>query len=318
MSDTRTMSRTGVNFVQRIVEEEWASGFQELKPENDDAIDGLIIMRRRGIDTGDILWCQVKAGESWLETWKTKPDLIGAKLSAAYIESHKARWLALDGPAVLVMVVPVGKSKRAWWFDLRDPNTYAKRKDVIVTPSWRTFGPHSKGDWFRLCGTRSRDRKLPVLVMPRSACAVSPLGGRLRVAARETFRQWARSPAKERTNPILGEIAISRSGWRHITRRERKPERVWQSWQLLGVARAIVCEKLPVVFLRHDKTITQSSGATTYDLVGLRARVAFPHRDEGVVQVVIRRKRSVDSAGVVTISCWFHSVYELRRGALLE
>lgn len=59
----------------------------------------------------------------------------------------------------------------------------------------------------------------------------------IKQAAKSFYKEWALSA--DRINPSIGEIIVSREGWRHISRRGRKPERIIQSWLLLGVAKKL-------------------------------------------------------------------------------
>lgn len=314
-SDTRPQARIGINFVSSVVEEHWRSGFQELKPENDDGLDGLVLMRRNGHDTGQVVWVQVKGGPSWRIGWKTRPDDIGIKLGKAYIESHRPRWGRVRGPCILVMVEPRSKHRRrAWWFDLKDPLTYPdSRTDVLVTSRERTFGPHAKPAIANLARSQVEAVGLPVVVATRSELVQVPLSGSLLEHARGYYRAWASLPSTGRAC-ALGEVQVGRSGWRHMTRKGRGVERIHQSLHLLPMARRILLEAKGHTWIRHHSSTPTPSGAILRDLVALRALVQFPHRDAALVQVLLKRKRTIDGGITTETLLWFHSVYELRRG----
>ena len=147
---TTRQARLGINTVSTIVETNWQCGWQEFDSHNDDGIDGAILMRRgsvRPVDTGGVVFAQVKCGESYSQTQKQYPESICIALGAEYVESHMPRWLRLPGPAVLIYVNdPTSPNKSmSWWGQLTQGSVSPTNSGNILIPKSQRFGHHSKG-----------------------------------------------------------------------------------------------------------------------------------------------------------------------------
>lgn len=326
-TSNRVKERIGINRVSSIVENLWESGWQEYDASNDDAIDGVILMRRgsaKPADTGGLVFVQVKCGgNGYRQDQKQHPDHLCIALGAPYLTAHRPRWQRVPGPAVMIFVDDTKDrlNPPAWWVDLRDPTAYSTTNGgIVLIPKSQRFSHQSKGDFHRLCGARTHDRRLPSYTLERSETLLPKLGKNesIRDDAWTFYKAWRDEP-NGRVNPTLGTILVNRVGWKHITRRNRLPERILQSWTLLGAARKIVLNAQAVHNLGHAKITKFPDGNTlTEDYLGLRALVSFPHRHQSVVQVVLKRSRLVSPANKYYDSekIWFYSVYELRRGTL--
>lgn len=318
-------SRIGINKVSTTVENLWESGWQEYAAQNDDAFDGIIILKRgtkKPAATGGIIFVQVKCGsEGYKKIQKQYPNHIGVALGAQYIDEHISRWKAAPGPAVLVFVDDESSKvdPKAYWVDLRLEKTYSPTNGgMILIPETQRFSHHSKGDFHRLCGSNPLDRALEEIALTRKDGFIPNLGNKssLREDAWKFYSEWKDAPAFD-INPALGPILVNRVGWDHITRASRLPERVAQSWLLLGAAKKMITDCSAYWTLGNASSKTYPSGSTEItDYLGLRAKVTFPHRHHSVVQVILRRSRVTATTTNQAISqkIWFYSVYELRRG----
>lgn len=327
-TSNRVKERIGINTISTIVENLWESGWQEYKASNDDAIDGVILLRKgsaKPTDTGGIVFVQVKCGgnSGYRKDQKQHPDHICIALGQTYIAAHRSRWQRMPGPAVLVFVEDTKDelSPPAWWVDLRDPAAYpTTNAGIILIPKSQRFSHHSKGDFHRLCGARTHDRRLEAFSLERCDTLLPTLGKTesLRNDAWNYYKAW-RDDSNARKNPVLGEILVNRMGWKHITRRGRLPERIIQSWMLLGAAKKLISSSKEIYNLGHAKVTKFSDGnSVTEDYLGLRANVSFPYRHQSVIQVVLKRNRLVSpqKKSLEREKIWFYSVYELRRGTL--
>ncbi len=322
-TDTRRMSRIGINAVATLVEGSWCCGWQEYAAQNDDAIDGLILMRRgtsRPRDTGGIVFVQVKCGAR--NDQKQYPDHICLQLGKPYVEAHLPRWRRVPGPAVLIYVD--GSASQdippAWWVDLRSDNVLSPSSEgVVLIPKCQKFSHHTKGDFHRLCGPGGSDRGIEQMELSRDECLIPRLGKAesLRNDAWEFYKRW-RADTASRTNPVIGEVLVNRTGWKHITRQRRNAERIVQSWMLLGAAKTMLQRSNKVYELgRARRTSFADGNILVEDYLGLKANVAFPFRQRSLVMVVLKRHRLLSpSQSTEKAKIWFYSVYELRRGAL--
>jgi len=324
-TSNRVKERIGINAVSSLVEGVWECGWQEYAASNDDAIDGVILLRRgtkRPTDTGGIVFVQVKCGgNGYRQDQVQYPDHVCIALGATYIEAHRERWQRVPGPAVLIFVDDTQDRRipPAWWVDLRDPSAYSPTNaGVLLIPKSQRFAHHTKGQFHRLCGSGTHDRLLETVTLTRAETLLPSLGKveSLRDDAWAYYKTW-REDKDSRTNPALGPILVNRVGWKHITRRGRLPERIVQSWLLLGAAKKMVATVTNVFDLGHASRQTFPDGNTvTEDYLGLRAIVSFPYRHQSVVQVVLKRNRLITPGNSYweREKIWFYSVYELRRG----
>src|SRR3546814_4989999 len=95
--------------------------------------------------------------------------------------------------------------------------------------------------------------------------------------------------ALEREHPELGLIAVTNLGWRHITRRSRRPENVHNSFMLLEAARQMVIQGAGWRQLGSAKIRERTTTIDVVDTLALRANVLFRQRAPGPVQVILRR-----------------------------
>lgn len=325
MTSNRVKERIGIHAVSKVAEIDWECGWQEYAAQNDDAIDGVILMRRghkKPSDTGGIVFVQVKCGgNGYRQDQAQHPNHIGVALTIGYVDKHRPRWERVPGPAVLIFVDDTvdKKAPPAWWVDLKRDQSYSTTNGgMILIPKSQRFGHHSKSSFHKLCGSGPVDRQLEEIKVTRGQTLVPKLGRdeSLRNDAWSFYKKWRDDP-NSCVNPSLGPLLINRVGWKHMARRNRLPERIVQSWQLLGAARAMVTNCKSVFNLGHATKIQYPDGNTQIvDYLGLRASVVFPHRHQSILQVVLRRSRLICPKFQFRErqKIWFYSVYELRRG----
>jgi len=321
MYSNRQKEAVGIRVVSAFVREVWDCGWQEYDARNDNAIDGLIIMRRSGVETGGLVFVQVKCGgDGYRKDQAKHPDKIGVLLGEKYIQDHVDRWNSTTGPSVLVFVDDTvdAKNPPAWWADLRNPDTYSKtNKSLVLIPRIQRFGEHSKGDFHKLCGAGPVDKSLATIQIVGEDLIIPRLTESIRDVAREFYVNWSNISFPS-INPGCGQVLVNRVGWRHMTRKGRLAERVFQSLTLLGVAKRMIDELDDVEMLGRVAVRTLSNGSKKIeDHLGLRAIAIFPHRHQSVIQVILKRERMVNASGTGRVDqrIWFLSVYELRRGA---
>lgn len=309
----------GMRVVAQITREPWDCKWQEYDARNDNAVDGVCIMRRKGVETGGIVFVQVKCGgDGYRRDIAKYPDYVGVNLGVQHINEHLSRWKQVPGPMVIVFVDDVADKRNppAWWADLNDPATFSPTsRGMLLIPKAQRFGPHSKGDFLALCGNRPTDYQLPTLSTVKEDSLNPPASMSLHKFARDFYTQWSKTAPT--VHPSLGQVLVNREGWRHITRLGRAPERRFQSFTLLGAAKRMI-EELDYFDLLGRVHKHQMADGTTclVDYLGIRANVSFPHRQAAVIQVVLKRRRLIpkDRPNDHSQKIWFWSVYELRRG----
>lgn len=314
--DTRPQDATGMNRVGTIVQGRGGHGWQPYDHINDNGVDGIIIKRKKGTDTGEIIYVQVKcgSGKGYYKATKNRPQHFGVNVGEEYINSHKQRWNTLFGPVILVYVD--FKSEKAWWTDLKDEMSFTNdNKSIILIPKTQRFGEHSFGNFKKLKGFLHTDPELKEIILKKeNVDYFNFVKKTIKVSAKEFYKKW--SISNERDNPSLGEIIVSREGWRHISRKGRKPERIIQSWNLLGAAKQIIQTVEKAYQLRQFKSSHDQLGNYLItDYISLRGQVIFPQRHSSIVQVVLIRKRKFNSTNnLIENKTRFLSVYEPMNG----
>lgn len=327
MLNNKQKERLGMLTVEKTVTTKWFCDWQEYAQQNDEGIDGIIIMRKgqkQPIATGGVLFIQVKCGgNGYRSDQKQHPNHICINLGKEYIDSHKPRWNKVPGPAILIFADDniCSNNPPCWWVDLKKTESYSKsNQGQILIPKEQKWGAHSKGEFHKLCGPAQHDRILPFIKIDRLEDVALSLkkGGSIRDDAWNYYKQW-RSEDNNRTNPKLGKIIINRVGWKHITRKGRKHERILQSWLLLGAAKKIIKSVDSANTLRCEEINTLPDGAKKItDYLGLKANISYSYRHETVVQVILKRVRFINpEKNKETTKIWFYSVYELRRGIFI-
>lgn len=304
----------GTLVVHEIVNSHWKSDWQKVDQENDDAIDGIIHIRKNGELTGEVIYAQVKSGDGYKVITQNRPNQIGINVGAEYLAAHKPRWNSLRGAVILIFV---DNNKEAYWTNLKDKNSYSiDNKSIIIVSDKQRFGAHSKGHFKKIGDFFPQDRQLLTVRLERSELSYLKIDKPLKITARNFYKDWSNLNLAERTNPGLGEVTINRTGWRHISRSKRGFDKIFQSWQLLSAAKKIIqtVDKAYQI-TKQESTSEDETEYTLKDFVSLRAKVIFPNRHESVVQVILRRKKIVNRVdNTIKQKVWFYSVFEPRRG----
>ncbi|ABA81360.1 DUF4365 domain-containing protein [Rhodobacter sphaeroides] len=292
------------------------SSWQNIDPENDNGIDGIISLREGKAFLGRLLFVQVKSGPSFLLDYKRKrvSGYIGVKIGKDYIATHRPRWEALPGPVILVYVAePDKKTSSIFWQNLKSDASYSStNKNVVLIPRHQTFGSEAKGALRRLTGSKADDAPLKNIDM-RKIERLSQISVHDRKSARQFYREWSQSNLRH--HPELGDIEVTNAGWRHLTRRSRNPENIQNSFFLLEAARQMIIQGADWRQLGSAKTRERSQTTDVLDALSLRASVTFKSRAPATVQVIIRRTRSICKlTGSGRSRLYFYSVHELRRG----
>jgi len=315
--DSLRLANQGVREVSKIVEDHWVSDFQELEAKNDDCYDALVFLRKKiknkTLKTPGVISVQIKTGPSYKITAPGVLNHFAIKLGFRYIQNHRPMWEQTNGPAILVYVEPISLDKyNLYWINLKDPNIYSQtNRGALLINEKQKFGLHTKGDMKKLLGRVIHDQRLPEVHMDNEDFAhYTKLNYTHKELSREYYKAWAQAGS---TSSEWGNITINRTGWRHLTRRSKAPLLIKSSLNLLPVARKIIDTTDKSTSLRQPRIYDISNyGRVIKDLLGLRAIVHFPNRNQCTVQVVLLRERFYSqSTGQESSKIKFLSVYEL-------
>ena len=172
--DNRILDNLGVQTVTGFVENRIFCGWQDYFAKNDNAFDGIIIMRKgrsRLIETGGLIFTQIKCGTSggYKVIRQNDPDHIGVNVGRKYIESHRERWNKVESPAILVFIDadsynfdnPNDKALSGYWVNLKEDEAYCQtNKNLIRVPKKNKLNLHTKNEFHKLCGDKINDYQL--------------------------------------------------------------------------------------------------------------------------------------------------------------
>jgi len=280
--DTQTRLRTkneatGVRVVGQFVQEFWECGWQPFDSRNDQGIDGIILMRKKGQDLGVKINVQVKCGAKYISSFDENEIRISIDDDKG-LQRHIEYWKKQNDPTVLIFVNPCklkrdkngnilkddkGKmiwvdqrlNAKAWWVDLRGDDIQPDNtKTLIRIDIKNNFGQHSKGSFLKLIRPYLSISHLPRIQLNQESKNLM-FSDSLKKDSRDFFKSWKAS-SKVPCKAINQNITVSRTGWRHILLSRRGKERRVNSLKLLGAAKQII-EEVEKFYL-----LTQSEDAT--------------------------------------------------------
>ncbi|MBS1779717.1 MAG: DUF4365 domain-containing protein [Bacteroidetes bacterium] len=312
---------TGVRVVAQTVQEHWECGWQEHVARNDKGIDGVVIMKHKGVDYGVNVNVQVKCGAGYISSIKDNNIRISID-DAVGLAEHIKRWKMQNEPVVLVFVNPSKlkrdkngniikdkygryewvedrKNSKAWWVNLKSEDIYPDNtKTIIEISKEQTFGEHSKKDFVKLIEPYVRSKELQQIVLNNDSEKLL-LVENLKQSARAFYTNW-RNTGGSYCKALNLPVIISRLGWIHIKHSRRGRVRRIISMKHLGAAKQIIEE---------CETCNLISQIYTVDYIEqkylLRARVKGKTGDNVLQVILIKRKKLHDN----TVKCWFYSVH---------
>lgn len=316
----------------------WGWAWHEIPQADDDGLDGLVYLRTMQVNvdkpmdrrswkhefTGGMIHVQVKSGESYIHARTDDEEEI--EISIPNLSAKKDLWMKSPLPVALIYVKNehLGRTpKKAWWADLKSPDTYSSRNTIRVSlrnrfqegiECRRPFGRLASGQHRRL-GLAEIDMTIPGQLPSK----LDQMRKGAKGAAIDFYSRWKSSKV---TNPALGEIIINRTGWSHMTRVKRPVSRILTSFELLPAAARIVAEVKSWQVLRGGASVRSFDDGSwaAYEYIGLSAMVKWPARAPSEVTVILRRQTTfaheptMDPADkgtrVKDRKTWFYSVYE--------
>nr|WP_293295818.1 DUF4365 domain-containing protein [Allomuricauda sp.] len=317
-NNTTQTEAIGIRVVSQLVIEHWNSRFQELSARNDDGIDGIIFLGKHRELTGEVIFVQIKCGEGYRVDDKKRKNHIKLKLGKKYLNTHRPRWNSIPGPVVLVYVDPSTSkhNPKAWWVDLKSSDAYdQKAQSYVLVPKENSFGQHSKG-YFKNLGRHHLDYNLPEITARTEDFVYLHQYDSLKYCARYLYRALAK---QEIVHPTLGQIHFTRVGWRHLTRRGRRKLNMMQSFMLLGSVQKILGEVESYEIVGKPLKKEVDGQVKVIDYIAIRSKVGFPFRYQGVIVVILKRKKLLDlnNGNVKESKIWFYSIFESRRGKII-
>lgn len=307
----------GLRVVAMYVQEYFHWGWQQIDQENDDGIDGYVIVRDGGgRDMGCNIRVQIKSGPSFLSSRPNggKQVTISPYSSEERLTRHMEDYAKAVQPVIMVWVnTQKYNTDGTTYEDLLHPEIWWERLDnypynggTVLTLTHK-LGEHSKGDWFKTVKPMLKDWSNHPLIRMEADDRKLYYSTALKKDAKVFLKDWQTRVTKLNagTNAELT-VKKGRTGWRHINYARRGNARIQNSLRLLSVAEKIILLDLlqPV---KLDEKEMQTSGK--WVKIGLRARVQVDKMTLLKVQVVLL----IDARRVnKTKECDFFSIHVIK------
>jgi hypothetical protein len=307
----------GLRIVAMYVQEYFHWGWQQIDQENDDGIDGYVIVRDNGgRDLGCNIRVQIKSGPSFLSSRPNGGKHVTIK---PYSSEERLKWHMEDynravQPVIMVWVNTQKKKPDGTTYeDLHFPEVWWERMDnypykggTVITLTHK-LGEHSKGDWFDTVKPMLKDWSNHPLITLDTEDRKLYYSTALKEDAKAFLKDWQTRVTKlnEGTSDELT-VKKGRTGWRHINYVKRGQARIQNSLRLLSVAEKIILSNaLQPIRLGEKEMLTCGKWVK----IGLRARVQVDKTTQLKVQVVLL----IDARRVnKTKECDFFSIHVIK------
>ncbi len=333
--DTQGTGRRALNLTEKIIIDA-GHLFQPIDGDIDTGIDGYVILRKKVkftrivknkvqkfedyVETGNIIGIQVKGvseipesgSNSYYVTYKDKKK-FGVNFSTkSNLDKAKKTWRNFIGPVILAFVDL--NEQKSWWTDLNSSESYSENDYCVSIQKDQIFNKDSFKSIQKLGRELFSKTEIPTIDTANHNFFNLAITG-FKESAKECYRNLSGSGDffSPTINPTLGEIKYSQSGWKHITRLNRRKMRIFNSLLLLGVSKTI-CEKVEKFSsVKKGKVRESERFIKSIDFLTLRANINFNFRQTAIVQVVLRRVKTFDKIhgdDEIADQIYFHSIYE--------
>src|SRR5690606_16449639 len=147
--------------------------------------------RKKGIDTGEIMFAQVKCGtgSGYFKVTKKRPAHFGVNVGEDYINNHRKKWHRLSSPVILIYFD--FHTHKAWWTDLHDVKSYSdENKSIILVPKHQIFGKHSFGEFKNLNGRIFVSKEIERLDTENEDFSYLQLNDSIKSNAKKYYSDW--------------------------------------------------------------------------------------------------------------------------------
>lgn len=333
--DTAGIGRKGINRTEEIVLDA-GHLLQTIDGDIDEGIDGYIILRKYVkfrrindglmkrfedyVETGGLIGIQVKTVSSIPKTGAasyyiniSKQDYFAVNFnSKEKLDKKKEIWKRFIGPMILVFVDL--ETRNCWWADLKDDSVYENNDYSVLV---------KKTDYFSVESFIKISKLGRELFVKAHLIDINTNNGTFLPINLLNIKESAKQYYKDlnnpdelyypTNNPRLGEVKFTKSGWKHITRLNRRKMRIVNSLVILPVAK-LICEQVnQFSTVKRGHIRSSKKYVKRVEYLTLRANVNFNFRQSSIVQVVLRRVKTFDLKNperIIPDEIFFHSIYE--------
>ncbi len=224
--------------------------------------------------------CQVKHGKCFRDKERETPD-SGIKLQQILQKTLEGLRHGVS-PAFLLWV-PASPSNKAYWEFI--PKNRKKKTPIYINPL-QEITPSLAYDMCRFHGLNNKTAPHSQIILPSASPVLTETHGR---------REYSKLKKSLFINPIVGEISVTRTAWRHITRPSRSTAARKASIEVISklenfltkTPKSCATKRYPKIvhsksiienrdlLLRYDNAIRK--GNQTFDLlVRVREEIRYP------------------------------------------
>jgi hypothetical protein len=331
--DTQGIGERGIDEAKRTIGK-LGHYFIPIDGSIDKAIDGYIRLRKKVkykddkdrkvldfIETGNIVGVQVKTVSQIPKTGsksyyinKANKEVFGVNFNNKNkLDKAKSIWSNFIGPVILIFVDL--ETEKCWWTDLNDTNSFIEN-DYSVTVKKENILNEKAFISIKKIGKELFVKKEIPLIKSKNYHFFNLKLTNFKESSWDVYQSLKDENHEfysKTINPKLGLIHYSKSGWKHITRLNRRKMRIINSLLLLKISKEIIenvesFSKVKNGLVRESKKFIKK-----VDFLTLRANVEFNFRQDSIVQVVLRRVKIYDKLNPenkIEDKIYFHSVYE--------
>ena len=310
--ESHFMELAGLRMVKMYVTEFFHWGYQEIDQQNDDGLDGIIMVRdKAGYDMGVRIHCQIKCGPAYEKSSTDTEVVIQAYSNKQRWEDKLKHYARMAEPAILIYVNPRNNKKwpPCWWVRVDDYNNDGSSQ--LRIPRLQTLGEHSKGELLKLVKPIIKDwNNYPALTLNPQDRKLY-YSRNLLADARDYYDRMKEHHLMLGNSGVL--VKWSRTGWRHINTLRRGDVRINTSLSLLSVARRMIESWDGNLETRDGIVLLRGSGVESDHCIelfyGLRNRLIVG-TGEDKIQVVLKRRIN---KRLHKDTWWFYSVHRIKK-----
>ena len=276
------------------------SFWQSFDIQNDQAIDGMIFIGKKGKLTGRIIYAQVKTGDSYLN--RLDDACLTLKFDSVKLLSWRSIWKSKKEPVILIYVKD---RKNKYWVYAKDETIY-KGKTQVLIPTTNKFNEKTKSVLIKMSGKLQGDKTLSLITCKRIDRPYLYNRKELKISAKNYYDRLKMKGFVNYQNKYFSDLKFTRLGWNHINSRKRSLARQRHSLEMMGVVKLIL-ENVS----RYDILKVEKKENVMSEYLGLKSKVTFSERTEGIIQAVIVRKKIFLPDGNYEETKWFLSVHEI-------
>jgi hypothetical protein len=290
-----------LNDIEKVVIKQLDSYWQQLSPQNDIGLDGIIFLGKKGIQTGKMLYVQAKYGDSY--KYSETEESIVLRFPSKKITKWREYWNSKSEPVILIYQ---DSTEEILWGNAKEDSLFTNT--TVTLPKSNKLNYKSKSPIIKLFGKKKKEDQLNDINCSNEDRPNYIKRGDLRVNSKDLYDNYKLNGSINIKNKLLKNIKFTRLGWNHINHPKRGKQRITNSLENIGLIKLILEQESHFYILKseHEDNVR-------IDRLGVRANVKFNNRSSGIFQVILLNRKTFDKSGNYTSELWFLSIHEIKK-----